>query len=240
MWWMSLALAYDADALLARVAEVAPLRSAQLAEHAPTPTDDELRSAASGKVVTGVKKVEGHSAKLGYGLAVVDVGIDAFWAALNDETRHGDLSALSYVEIVAGAACADRRKVLMVLPLPLLTDRYWVNVNRYNAVLDERSAGRVRELSWSSVESPASEPMSPVGAEKVKGLVPIGFNKGAWFLVALDDNHTLAEYHSWVDPGGSVPTGAASMFATAGIQDTFEAMQTYAKAGKLPCAGGAR
>ncbi|MCB9677946.1 MAG: hypothetical protein H6737_22800 [Alphaproteobacteria bacterium] len=235
MFWLSFALAYDADALLTRVDAVEALRSDRLSERAPTLDRDVYRAAAAGKIVTGVEKVEGHAAKLGYGVGVVDVPIDALWAALNDETRHGDLVPLSRIELVSGRACEDGRKVLMVLPLPLLTDRYWVNVNRYNAGLAEASGGKVRELVWSSVADPASEPLSAEGKAAVKGLVPIGFNRGAWFLVALDDGHTLAEYHSWVDPGGSVPAGPAGLFATSGIEDTFEAMAGYARAGRLPC-----
>lgn len=235
MLWMIAAHAYDADALLARVAEVAPLRTQRMTERAPKLTEAEYRKVAEGAVVTGVLKIEGHAAKLGYGVGVLDVGIDALWAGLNDETRHGDLSALSHVEVVSGAACADRRKVLMVLPLPMIADRFWVNENRYNSTLASASGGRVRELVWSSVADPASAVTSAPGKAAIDGLVPVGFNKGAWLLVALDDGHTLAEFTSWVDPGGSVPTGAASMFATAGIEDTFTSMATYARRGDLPC-----
>lgn len=235
MWWMSLALAYDADALLQRVAETRDLRAQRASAVAPSLTEKHYRAAAAGEISTGVEKVPGHAAKLGYGVGVLDVGVEALWAALNDETRHGDLTQLDHVELVSGQPCKDGRKVLMVLPLPLITDRFWVNTNRYTTALASASAGQVRELTWQSVGDPASEPLSTVGKAKVEGLVPIGFNRGSWFLVALDDTHTLAEFTSWVDPGGSLPTGAASMFATSGIEDTFAAMETYAKRGVLPC-----
>lgn len=231
MIWMSLAHALDPAVVLARRAEVAPLTAQRKAARIPAPTEEDVRKAASGAVVTGVQKVEGHAAKVGWGLSVVDVGIDAFWAALNDETRHGELSALSHVEIVSGSACADGRAVLMVLPLPMIADRFWVNENRYTSFGDPG----VRELVWTSVADPAARVGSPEGMAAIDGLVPVGFNKGAWLLVAIDEQHTLAEFTSWVDPGGSVPTGAASLFATAGIEDTFRDMVTYAKKGVLPC-----
>ena len=234
----STAWAFDADAVLARVEETRALRSHRTSEAVPTISDKDYRTAASGKVATGVTKVEGHSARIGYGVGVFDVPIDDVWAALNDETRHADLSALSHVEVVSGGVCADRRKVLMVLPLPWLTDRYWVNQNRFSAELSAQSGGAVRELTWSSVADPSAEPLSAAGRSATDGLVPIGFNKGAWLLVQLDDTHTLAEFSSWVDPGGSVPTGPASLFATSGIEDTFDAMRTYAKRGALPCKEG--
>ena len=46
--------------------------------------------------------------------------------------------------------------------------------------------------------------------------------------MALDEQHTLAEYHSWVDPGGSIPAGPASQFATGSIEDTFAQMERFA------------
>lgn len=201
----------------------------------PQITAADYASAAKGKVATGIHKVGDHAAKLGYGVGVVDVPIAVLWAALNDDIHHTDLLPLSHIELVSGTPCASGRKVLMVLPLPLLADRYWVNDTRFATALSEASEGQVRELVWSSVADPAAEPLSAEGQAAIDGLVPMTFNKGAWLLTALDEGHTLAEYHSWVDPGGSIPAGAASAFATSGIVDTFAAMSTYAKAGASQC-----
>lgn len=232
---LTTALAFDPAALQARVDATRDLRSHRLAEIQPTLPADAYTKAASGKVATGIQKVGDHSAKLGWGVGVFDAPIDAVWKALNDELHHGDLVPLSHVELVSGSACADGRKVLMVLPLPIISDRYWVNTNRYATKLATESEGQLRELVWDSVADPSAETLSAEGRAAVDGLVPMGFNKGAWFLVALDETHTLAEYHSWVDPGGSVPAGAASAFATSGIVDTFEAMGSYAKTGRSHC-----
>jgi hypothetical protein len=232
---VSAALAYDPAALQARLDAIEPLRSERLAEHAPAIPADAYTRAAGGKVVTGIEKVGDHAAKLGWGVGVFDVSIDALWRALNDELHHEGLTPLSRVELVAGSPCADGRKVLMVLPLPLISDRYWVNQNRYATALASKTGGQLRELVWDSVADPSAEPLSTEARAAVDGLVEIGFNKGSWFLVALDDGHTLAEYHSWVDPGGSVPAGAASAFATSGIVDTFDAMGRYARGGQSHC-----
>lgn len=232
------ALAVDADTLLARVAEVASHRELRRAEHAPSFSEDDYRRAADGRVVTGVMPVDGHKAKVGYGLAVLDVGVEALWGGINSELHHGELVPISHVELVGGSECADGRKVLMVLPLPWIKDRYWVNENAYNAPLAAATAGSVRELSWSSVADPAAETMTQAGRDAIDGLVAVGFNRGAWLLIGLDAGHTLVEYHSWVDPGGSVPLGPASLFATSGIEDTFEAMERYASG--TPFCGGAQ
>lgn len=238
MWlcmMLGTAAAFDGDAVVQRVSEVAPLRSQRLGDVAPSFTETQYRAAAAGEVVTGVFAVEGNSAKVGYGLGVLDVGIDALWAGLNDETKHTGLSPISFVEVVEGKVCADKRHVLMVLPLPMISDRFWVNENAYNAAIAAASSGAVRELAWNSLSDPASHAMSADAKAAVSGLTPVSFNRGAWLLIALDDTHTLAEYHSWVDPGGYVPASGASMFATSGISDTFEAMETFAKKGALQC-----
>jgi hypothetical protein len=230
--FVSTALAFDVNA---RLAEVSTLRSQRLSKVVPTLSTEAYAKAAAGEVATGIEKVPGHEAKLGWGVGVINAPIEAVWAGINDETRHGDLLPLSHVEIVSGAACADRRQVLMVLPLPVIADRYWVNENRFASALATASNGQVRELTWSSVADPAAVTTSAAGKAAIDGLVPMTFNRGAWLLISLDADHTLAEYHSWVDPGGAVPAGAASTFATSGIVDTFRAMETYAKRGSLPC-----
>ena len=67
---------------------------------------------------------------------------------------------------------------------------------------------------------------------RVADMVQVSFTRGSWFLMALDEEHTLAEYHSWVDPGGRIPVGPASQFATGGIEKTFMQMESYAKGQK--------
>lgn len=233
----ALAQAVDADALLARVDEIAPLRTHRRTAQAPSFTADDYRRAASGRVVTGLFPVEGHAAKVAWGLAVVDVGIEALWAGINSEQDQLDLLPVTRIELVGGRECESGREVLFVLPVPVITDRWWINRNTYNAPLADASGGAVREFLWESLSDPSSHAMSEAARAEVEGLVPLSFNRGAYFLVALDPGHTLVEYHSWVDPGGRVPAGAASMFATSGIEDTIEAMRTYAKRPVIRCAG---
>ena len=236
--WITVVAASAADLsadIAAALEAAAPLRAQRLSTVVPALGPSAYAEAAAGKVAVGIDKVDGHAARLGWGVGVIDAPIGAVWAGINDETRHGDLLPLSHVELLSGSPCADRRTALMVLPLPVVADRYWVNENRYATKLATASNGSVRELVWSSVDDPAARVTSEAGTAAIAGLVPMTFNRGAWLLIALPEGKTLAEYHSWVDPGGSVPAGAASAFATAGIVDTFKAMETYARRGALPC-----
>jgi hypothetical protein len=230
------AAAADADAVLARLAE-ARAAAPRLADKAPPIPDAAWRKAAGGAIPTGVAPVPGEKATIGWGVAVLDVPIGRMWGALNEELHHQDLLGLGHVEIVRGAPCADRRRVMMVLPLPIVSDRWWVVENRENTALQTATAGRARELTWRSVADPAAEALSPEARAAVDGAIPVRVNQGAWWLVDLDGTHTLAEYHAWSDPGGDLPAGAASRFANSTIASTIEKLAAYAERAPVRCPG---
>ena len=216
------------SAVLDRVQEVRQL-GLRISETAPMVPMDSWKAAAAGTIVTGVHRVSGHRAYIGWGVAVVDVPIDRMWAALNEELHHKELLGLSHVEVVRGEACANRRRVLMVLPLPVVSDRWWVVENRYNTRLAAASGGRVRELTWWRVASADEDVISDSAQEAIAESVEVTFNQGAWLLAEIGPTKTLAEYHSWSDPGGSLPAGPASRFASRTIDATIQRLALYAK-----------
>ena len=216
------------DRVLARVAEVREL-GLRMSDSAPTVPADSWQAAATGTIVTGVQEVPGHKARIGWGIAVVDVPIDRMWAALNEELHHKEILGLSHVEVVRGRACEDQRQVLMVLPLPVVSDRWWVVENRYNTALASSSDGRVREMTWSRVPVSDRVDLSESARAAIAGSVEVTFNRGAWLLAELSPMQTLAEYHSWSDPGGSIPPGPASRFASRTIDATIHRLALYAQ-----------
>ena len=222
------ARADSVDRVLARVAEVRQL-GLRMSDSAPVVPMESWHAAATGTIVTGVQAVPGHKASIGWGIAVIDVPIDRMWTALNEELHHKELLGLSHVEVVRGRACENRRQVLMVLPLPVVSDRWWVVENRYNTGLAASSGGRVRELTWSRVAVANEEVLSASARAAVAGSVEVTFNLGAWLLAELSPTQTLAEYHSWSDPGGSLPPGPASRFASRTIDATIERLALYAQ-----------
>ncbi len=227
------AFAVDADALEARLAEVEPLRELRIQRSAPQIASADVRKAAAGTVVTGL--LESSSGSKAYGVAVVDVGIGRFWAALNDETRHPGYTAVTYSELVSGKVCQSGRRILQYLPVPMLSDRWWIGVLTTNGKLMSQSGGSVRELSFASSTDP-SEITSEAGQKMIANGTPLGFSKGGWFMVAVDDRHTYIEYYLHTDPGGRIPGSMASMFATKGVRQNIEAMVRYTKEAKSSCA----
>lgn len=232
------ASAADPAAVAARIAEVEPLLSERIARNPPPVPASAWQQAAAGKTVTGVQKVDGHKARIGWGVAVLDVPISRMWGALNEELHHQDLLGLGHVEVVRGRPCEDHRRVMMILPLPVVSDRWWVVQNRENTTLQAKTSGRVRELTWKDVKEPASEALSDEARGKIDGAVPVAFSEGAWLLVDLDGKQTLAEYHAWSDPGGDIPAGAASRFANGTISATIDKLEGYAKSAPVRCPGG--
>jgi hypothetical protein len=229
---MAAASAVTPEALSARLAEVQEQRQLRIQASAPAANDADLRKAASGAVVTNL--IPTSTGTRAYGVAVVSMSIGTFWAALNDETRHPGYTAIGYSELVSGRPCASGRHVLQFLPVPMMSDRWWIGVLTKNTKLMQASGGSVRELAWSSSVD-AGEVTTDSGRQIIAKADPIGFSRGAWFLVALDEYQTYVEYYLHTDPGGSIPSGMASMFATKGVRDTIAAIQRFAKEAHPAC-----
>lgn len=225
-------MAVSPEDLTERLAEVEEIRSMRIQANAPSADDADLRKAAAGAVVT--RLLSASSGTRTYGVAVVPMSIGLFWAALNDETRHPGYTAIGYSELVKGRPCASGRRVLQFLPVPMMTDRWWIGVLTKNNNLMQSSGGAVRELAWQSSIDPG-EITTDSGRQIIAKAEPIGFSRGAWFLVALGEHDTYVEYYLHSDPGGSIPSSIASRFATKGVHDTILAIQRFAKEARPAC-----
>jgi len=232
LWW-STAWAVDPDALEARLKEVQPMRELRIQKGAPAVSSADVRKAAAGTTVTGL--IESSTGSKAYGVAVVPVSIGRFWAALNDETRHPGYTAVAYSELVSGSICRSGRKILQYLPVPMLSDRWWIGIITLNSKLMTTSGGAVRELSFSSSVDPA-EVTSEAGKKMIAQAEPLGYSRGGWFMVAVDERNTYLEYYLHTDPGGKIPASMASMFATRGVRENIDAITRYAKEAKSSCA----
>tara|TARA_B100000683_G_C12449068_1_gene539328 strand:- start:164 stop:886 length:723 start_codon:yes stop_codon:yes gene_type:complete len=203
-----------------------PYRSMRLLDINPAIPQSAYQKAARGEIATGLQEVKGYRAKIGWGVAIFDIPIKHLYASINEEENHLDYTAVSFGKVVHGTPCSDGREVLMMLPLPIVSDRWWVTNQFTNPKIRRVSKNQAAELVWKQINN-WSVPQKYT--TQLQGMVQIPFTQGSWFLIALDDKHTLAEYHSWVDPGGSIPAGPASQFATGSIEDTFVQMERFAK-----------
>jgi len=215
----------------ARLAEIQALRPKRLDDQAPSvPKDAWDKAAEKGKVVTGLITVEGHKAKKAWAVAVLDVPIGRFWAAINDDKNKPDHSSLEYAEVLKGGVCGRDRRVFQFLPIGWgVTARWWVINVKANDAIEQASGGRVREQHWKT-DGDWTVPTATARAWAEQGM-HIDMTRGSWLLVDLDGEHTLVEYYTWADPGGALPAGFASRLAAGNIEDTFEAMTDLARKG---------
>lgn len=234
--WMSWGWAGPAPELPAVLQQSASWRALRVVEGAPVIPADEYARVAKGEVITGLRSVEGVPAKKSYGVAVIDAPIDRLWGAINDESLHAQYTSLDYAELVKGAPCQSGRHVFQYLPsgVPMVENRWWVTVRDTNAGISARSGGKARELVWHNTPD-GSEVTSAAGRSYMSQGVMVGFTKGSWFLLAVNDHQTLVEYYTWVDPGGNLSPAVMSWFATKTIVKTFENMTALSRDTRLKC-----
>lgn len=233
MWWLVWILsagAVEPEAVQSRLAELAEHRSQLLDKEAPPIPADAYRRAAEGKVTTGLVTVDGVAAKKAWGIGVFDVPIDAYWKVINDDITKVSYTKLDFAEILEGTRCKAPRRVFQFISVPFLTDRWWVVDIRENTGLAAATSGSMREQTWAtdgdfSVSTPSAKEWAAKGMH-------IDSTQGSWVLVDLGNDHTLVEYYTWADPGGSVPAGFASRMAAGGVSDTLETMAQAARDGK--------
>lgn len=211
----------------------APYRGDRLLGALPDIPEDAWARAEAGEVVTGTADT-GSKYKRVWAVGVVDVVIDRFWAALNDDQSKPRYASLAHVELLSGEPCASGRVVFQYLEVSMLSDRWWVVRQTANTALSERSGGRVREMSWASLDDGAAHLNDAARAWADKGS-PVPFTEGAWLLVDLGDGRTLVEYVASSDPGGMVPAGLASSFAAGSLKSTFDGMKRLAVAPDNRC-----
>jgi hypothetical protein len=113
------------------------------------------------------------------------------------------------------------------MPLPIVSDRWWVVHILHNAALFTSSDGTFWEQSWTDATD-VTRVQGTQYAPLTKEGIPVAFTIGSWMLMKVDEAHTLAEYFAWSDPGGSLPAGPASRFAGGAIKKALDAMGALA------------
>lgn len=224
------ALAFTPEELQGKLDQIVHFREQRSVTNGPAITADDRKKAASGSVQTGLR---GGAV---YGVGILKAPIARLWAALNDEAGQMRYTKVTYSNLVSGTRCKPGRKILQMVdvPIPFAPDKWWIGQPKANEPLLRNSGGVVRELAFSSsvnlalITNPADHALASAAS-------PIGYSKGAWFLVALDARHTYLEYHAYTNPGSGVPQGLATRLAVGAIKDNFHAMETFATQGNPSC-----
>lgn len=226
----ALLLTVAADAgVLDDVQALAAARAHRLAQRAPAVSDDVYRRAERGEIVTGVTYVDGQAAGKGWAVGVSDLPVEDLWRAVNAEDRYvGRFGGLTASAVIAGPPHGAPRTLFQAIDLPMVSDRWWVVSEAFGAAAYTASGGRLWECAWTDATHRTSLAGTPHGAIAASG-VPVGFSEGAWLLVPLSDGRTLMEFYTWTDPGGAVPAGLATRFASGTMIEAFADLEAVAR-----------
>jgi hypothetical protein len=211
------------------VEEVAALnahRSLRGPDNAPPISAQVYEKALSGPM-SGIQAVEGVNAAQAWGVAVFNLPIEQVWQGLISENEHaGTAAPVSVSKLVGGKPYMDGRLLFQFMPLPLVSDRWWVVRLKHNKQLYEASQGKMWEVHWTDENKTDHLKGTPLEATAADGM-PVAWTKGAWLLIQLSDQRTLVEYYAWSDPGGRLPAGPASRFAGGAVKDTLRSMEAF-------------
>lgn len=224
MWALIAGVAAATD-VPTRLAEVAPLRSLR-ATNPPAIPESGYTRAIAGEVATGVTSAGDGKSRV-WGVAVVNVAIDRFWGAINDDQAKPRWTDLAHLELLRGEWCAPKKTVFQYLDVDFFGDRWWVVEQLHNDALAKASNGSVRELGWRSVPD-AEALLNETAREWAARGVQVETTAGAWLLVDLQNGTTLVEYSAYSDPGGLVPAGVLARFAAGSVASTIESMRKLA------------
>jgi hypothetical protein len=238
MWWIwtvwvGLASGAPVDTLMSDLGQWKVQRTSGTVPNIPRA---DYQRALDGEVVTGIEVVEDIKAAKGYGVIVIDLPIDLLWRAIADEDHHAGHLPVSHSRTIEGKPRSNDHTIFQYIDIPILTDRWWLVRIRYNSTLYTASNGRAWELWWTDRIKETSL-RSRLDASLLDDGMPIAWSKGAWLLVDLGGGKTLVEYHTWSDPGGSVPVGPATRFAAGEVQSNLKSMAKFAQEHTPTCSG---
>ena len=131
----------------------------------------------------------------------------------------------------------DQRQMLMILPIPIMTDRWWIIQTSINTKLKQASKGNVREMSWVNIPNADQISLPTDLAQQVRGKQLVDFTKGAWLIYRLNDEYILGEYHTWASGNQEVPAPIMDSLIQASIVKTMRVMEKHAAKGELRCLG---
>lgn len=209
-------------------------RPLRLGGTAPTISMRQIKRAFSGEIVAGIEVVEKIKAGKGYALGVFDVPIERIWRGVCDEDHHAGVLKVDRSEVVAGTARAHGHTLYQYLDVPIVSDRWWLVQMSFNDRLYGVSETRAWEVSWTDRNGDEALKRR-LGTRYTKKGVAVAWTKGAWLMVDLGDGRTFVEYHTWSDPGGKVPVGPATRFATREVRNNLKSMIAFSQNHAATC-----
>lgn len=200
------------------------------------PSDDQVLSAltsATGWTNPGTSKdvevtqkaIPGLDVPAFRGNRTVPVSCDAYWVHVRDIQTQGQVNDMLRESKVL-ARNGQKLIFLQVVDLPLISDRYWINVATNTEGVDGQ-AGHYRQ-TWSAM-GPDTYSDERARVEDTYGAVLTTVNYGFWDLTPAGQGQCNVTYAAVSDPGGSIPGGAGSWASEKSLPDNINAFLAAAQ-----------
>lgn len=159
-----------------------------------------------GEVAVSLKESADSNVKEGCALGVIEAPMEQVFAVLDDPARYGEFMPHVQLSEVEPAEDGDvLNHQVLDLPFPIRNRYYTIRLETHRR---EEHPDRL-EIAWTYVP----------GSGNVKE------NEGAWTLVRLSANRTLAVYRVYTDPGGLIPKWALNRVTRRTLPEVIEAIR---------------
>lgn len=211
------------------LAVVQGFRKHRACKAAPRIPVSAYRAVSTSGIQSDIQAEEGHEVAKAWGLSLVALPVEQLWMAVNDEESYPGTLPVTVSEVFLGKPHQDGRHVFQKMSLPgPFADRWWIIRKNAGAEIYTRSEGRL----WEACAQNATDVNLLKGKPQTRHLAgsePVNWTYAAWTLIPLSENLTLVEYFTWTDPGGSLPAGPASRFASGAVKRTMAKIEELAR-----------
>ncbi len=209
--------------------QVQPFRRQAACRAAPRIPATAYRAVPKDGVQSGILIEDGHEVAKAWGLAIVKLPVEQLWMAVNDEESYPGTLPVTVSEVFRGEPHKNGRLVFQKMALPgPFADRWWIIKKNAGEEMFTASGGALWEACAENATNPALLTGTPA-KRHLKDADPVNWTWAGWTLIPLSENLTLVEYFTWTDPGGSLPAGPASRFASGAVKRTMAKIEELAR-----------
>lgn len=159
------------------------------------------------EIAVSLREVDGSNAKEGCALGVIDAPVEQVFAVLDDPGRFGEfMPHVEESEVEEGDGGVVLNHQVLDLPFPIRNRHYTVR-------LQSRPPAPELPDRWEIIWS------------YVPGSGNVNENEGAWTLLRLSEERTLAAYRVHTDPGGLIPKWALNRVIRKTLPDVIRAIR---------------
>lgn len=155
----------------------------------------------------------------------VDVSCDDYFVAVSDPDRHLQVNPM-LLESGVITRNGDALVFYQVVKLPLVSDRYWINKAE-----NQRDIGGVdghHRQTWQAMPTTSYTQVREAVEDKF-GAVFTEINFGMWDLMPAGAGQCTITYSAVSEPGGNIPSGAASWASEKSLPDNINSFYEAAK-----------